>query len=101
LNSLGVRKRKIQFIFLSEAFFVGFVGAVLGSFIGLSVVFTLSARGLPFGSVGFGQGILYPFLSLGFVVISFFVALLCAVLAGLAPARKASDMNPVDALRSN
>jgi putative ABC transport system permease protein len=99
--SLGVRKEKIRVIFLSEALFVGIVGAAAGLILGLSIVVVLSMRGVPFGSVGFGQGILYPFLSFDFVIISFFIAILCAVLAGLAPAKKASDMNPVDALRSN
>lgn len=99
--SLGVRKSMVRSIFLSEALFVGIVGAALGLALGLTVVFVLSVRGIPFGTVGFGQGILYPFLTLDFALASFCVAILCSVLAGVAPARKASDMNPVDALRSN
>jgi putative ABC transport system permease protein len=98
--SLGVRKNTIRIIFLLEALFVGVVGAFIGSCVGLSIVFYLSIRGIPFGTAGFGQGILYPFLTLDFVLISFCVAIVCSVLAGVAPARKASDMNPVDALRS-
>lgn len=99
--SLGVKKGKIRSIFLLEALVVGFVGALGGLALGLTIVFVLSIRGIPFGTAGFGQGVLFPYLGFEFVLSSFFGAVLCAVLAGLVPARKASEMNPVDALRSN
>lgn len=99
--SVGVTQNQIRKIFVFEAFFVGLSGGLIGLVIGLSVVWFLARRGIPFGTAGFGEGVLYPHLGSGFVFYAFLIAVLCAVVAGLAPARKASRMRPVDALRSN
>lgn len=99
--SVGIKRHQIHIIFFSEAVFVGFAGAFCGTIVGLVVVFVLNRIGIPFGSVGFERGTLYPFLEVGFTVAAFFVAVLCAAVAGIFPARRAADMNPVDALRSS
>lgn len=99
--SVGIKRHQIHIIFFSEAVFVGFVGALLGTVVGLLVVLVLNSIGIPFGSVGFERGTLYPFLEFGFTVAAFFVAVLCAAIAGVFPARRAADMNPVDALRAS
>ena len=99
--SVGVKRHQIHIIFFSEAVFVGVVGAFLGTCVGVLVVFVLNRTGIPFGSVGFERGTLYPFLEFGFTVAAFFIAVLCAAIAGIFPARRAADMNPVDALRAS
>jgi putative ABC transport system permease protein len=99
--SVGIKRRQIQTIFFSEALFVGMVGGLIGLILGLVIVLITHRIGIPFGSVGFERGILRPFLTFDFVLISFFVSILCSGVAGIFPAKRASDMNPVDALRAN
>ncbi|MEY4064546.1 MAG: hypothetical protein RIR26_754 [Pseudomonadota bacterium] len=98
--SVGIKRHQIQTIFFSEAVFVGILGAALGTVLGCLIVFVMNRMGIPFGSVGFEKGMLYPYLEVKFVCSAFVVAVVCAALAGLFPARRASDMNPVDALRA-
>ncbi|NBO39338.1 ABC transporter permease [bacterium] len=98
--SVGIKKNQIQRIFFSEAIFVGIIGALAGLLLGLIVVLVLKRIGIPFGSEGFEEGMLYPFLQVPFSCAAFIAAVFCAALAGLFPARRASNMNPVDALRA-
>jgi putative ABC transport system permease protein len=99
--SVGIKREQIRSIFLAESVFVGFVGALAGTTFGLLFVLILNRVGIPFGSEGYEQGMLFPFLGFGFCFISFFIAVLCAALAGIFPAYRASHMNPVDALRAS
>jgi putative ABC transport system permease protein len=98
--SVGIKRGQIQTIFFSEALFVGVVGGLLGVGLGIVVVLVTHAIGIPFGSAGFERGVLRPFLSVDFVFAAFCVAILCSGIAGLFPAKRAADMNPVDALRA-
>lgn len=98
--SVGIKRHQIQTIFFSEAVFVGVLGAILGTILGCLIVLAMNKVGIPFGSVGFERGTLYPYLEFKFVASAFVAAVVCAALAGVFPARRAADMNPVDALRA-
>lgn len=99
--SVGIQAQKIQSIFFAEAVFVGVVGAVVGTLLGSTLVLILNKIGIPFGTDDYGEGHLYPFLQIKFLAVAFVVAVLCAAIAGIFPARRASQMNPVDALRAS
>ncbi len=89
-KALGARPRSIQTQFLMESVLLSLMGGFIGMALGLGVSavlcqlidipFTLSAM-----AVGLGVGF----------------SLLVGVIFGWAPARKASNLNPIDALRSN
>lgn len=98
--SVGIKRHQIQTIFFAEALFVGIAGALGGSVLGIAIVILLNKVGIPFRSEGFEDGMLFPFLEVGFTLGAFAAAILCAAIAGLFPARRASTMNPVDALRA-
>ena len=92
-KALGARKKDILLQFLSEAVLItvsgGIVGIILGALMALLVYFAAAYYGLswvysiPFSSV---------FLAVTF---SAFIGLLF----GIYPARKAANLNPIDALR--
>ncbi|MEN9824868.1 MAG: hypothetical protein RI953_613 [Pseudomonadota bacterium] len=99
--SVGIKREQIRRIFLAESVFVGVAGALIGTLFGLVAVLVLNRLGIPFGSEGFEKGMLRPFVEFQFVVVAFFVAIVCAALAGIFPALRASSLNPVDALRAS
>ena len=99
--ALGMKRRAVQALFMLEALVLGAVGSVIGGGVGSAVVLWLSVRGIDFTPPGNdAAAILYPVLS-PFLVIGVGVAtLLGAVFASFLPARRASRLDPVEALRS-
>jgi putative ABC transport system permease protein len=88
LKAIGSKKLDILLLFLTEATITGIIGGILGSIFGFIL-----------GNI-IGNYINLPVSSspiLGLLVIGF--AVVTSILAGLYPAWRASNMNPVDALR--
>jgi len=110
LKSLGMKDRTVLTIFLGEAALVGLLGAVIGITLGWGLANIVSRFGFAMmgGVTGGGQTagtrlgnglsitpILTPSVLLG--ALAFGIA--TSVLFGLYPARRASKLNPVEALR--
>lgn len=90
LSAIGAQRSTILVLFLGESIMLSFLGGLLGlSFgIGVAQLLRLVLAGLPVHT---------PWIfSAGGLLISILIGLL----AGVAPAIKASRMNPVDALRA-
>jgi len=88
-KALGAKPRSIQIQFLLESIILSLLGGAVGVVLGLAVSLLLSSiMDITFvfspGAVGLGVGF----------------SLAVGVIFGWAPARKASNLNPIDALRS-
>ncbi len=89
LKAIGSKSRDVMLMFISEAVLTGIIGGMLGVLLG----FSLS------GVIGTFIGITsVPSLNNGLLVIGF--AVITTTLSGLYPAWRASNLNPVEALRS-
>lgn len=88
-KALGAKPRSIQMQFLLEAVMLSLLGGLIGIILGnvLSVIFALWI-GFPFA------------LSGGAILLAFLFSASVGIVFGWAPARKASRLNPIDALRS-
>ena len=90
LRALGARQTQILWIFLGEAVVLSAIGGVLGLVIGISLAQLLH--------------LLFPALPvhtpLQYVLLAEGIAVIIGLLSGVLPARKAANMNPVDALRT-
>lgn len=103
LMALGSKRRGIVGLFVSEGFFLGFIGGVAGMVLGILLAYGISKVGIPMPpppgrSVGYSAEILltWPLCLMAFVI-SFGTTLI----ASLYPAWKASRLVVVDALRHN
>jgi putative ABC transport system permease protein len=94
MKAIGAKNGNVLSLFLLESGMVSMVGGVCGCVLGV-----LSANIISIGiGAAFGEGIpaiVRPEVLLGGVVVAVFVG----VLSGLYPARKASKMSPVEAVR--
>ena len=99
MRALGATKRTVKRLFTVEAAIIGFFGGVVG--VALSFVFAKIANG-PLNSMLEDQGfsardVVKVPAGLGLLVIA--VTTLIGVLAGRLPARRAANLDPVEALR--
>jgi putative ABC transport system permease protein len=88
-KSLGARREEILLQFLVESVILSLGGGVLGLLLGAAMA------GL--GSLLFG---LTLHISASYVLLSIFVSLAVGVVSGLYPARRASRLDPIQALRA-
>ena len=87
-KAIGAKKHDISMQFLSEAIALTLVGGVIGIALGWSIAFVVNWTGVVNTSV-----------SLFSVLLAFGVSAAIGVAFGWYPARRASNQNPIDALR--
>jgi macrolide transport system ATP-binding/permease protein len=88
-KAVGARRRDILTQFLTEAGVIGIFGGMMGVIIGVLATFIMSQL------AGWTTSI-----SLSSVVVSFSFSVAIGVIFGIWPAKKASALNPIEALRS-
>jgi putative ABC transport system permease protein len=98
MKALGMRGRHVSRLFQFEAAWIGALGGVIGSFVAIVLGIFLN----PWISNVLGLGdnvsllIFQPIPIVGMII----VLMLIAMLAGYFPARKASKLDPIEALRT-
>jgi putative ABC transport system permease protein len=95
-KAIGARKRSILLQFLVEASTLCFAGALI-SLIACSLLVFLAATYIP--TIWEDGAFLKPYLPMELLIIASCVSIFIGMLAGLIPAIRAANLNPVDALR--
>ncbi|HHT19965.1 MAG TPA: ABC transporter permease [Tissierellia bacterium] len=96
LKAMGIRDSKASLIFLFQGLLLGIAGAILGILLGLGLAyaftrFALSPDGTP---------IVPLVIDPGFIALSALFAITVSTLAALIPARKSSQLNPIEVIRN-
>lgn len=87
-KAIGAKRKDINLQFLSEAIVLTFFGGAIGVGLGWVISFILSSL-----------GILQAQVSLSSVLLAFGVSAAIGIVFGYYPARRASQLNPIEALR--
>ena len=95
MKAIGGTKRDILGLFLIESGLLGFAGGVLGLLMGMGI-----AKGVELAAfAAFGESIIKTTFPTWLIVGSLLFAFLLGALSGTVPAKQASDLDPVEALR--
>jgi len=87
-KAVGAKKRDIRLQFLVESIMLTAIGGIIGILLGMGIAWAITLTGL-----------LTAKISLTSVALSFGVSALIGIIFGYYPAARASDLNPIDALR--
>jgi putative ABC transport system permease protein len=95
MKAIGARNSDIMLIFLIEAGLLGAIGGVMGILLGMGISKLIEFIVLNI----LGSNLLKVQFNIYLIVGSFAFSFLIGAFSGLFPARQASRLNPVDALR--
>jgi len=104
LGALGMHGKELVRLFFLEGMFISIIGTFIGVLAGIGFTILLGKTGIDMTEAMQGMdfeisGMVYPKLSIGKTVFVFFYSVIIASLATLLPSRKASKIQPVEALR--
>jgi putative ABC transport system permease protein len=94
MKSIGAKNKSILMIFILESGFLGLVGGILGVFFGW-IIATMGGK----IAADSGYSLLQPYFPWYLIVGCLLFAFLVGTIAGFFPAKQASKLKPVDALR--
>jgi putative ABC transport system permease protein len=101
LLALGMKRRAVLTLCVIEAIVMGGLGGVVGGGLGSAIVLALAINGIDFAPPGSSvDAVLYPVLTPTLVLGVGLAVFAGAVIASFLPARRASRLDPVEALRS-
>ena len=95
-RAVGAKKSTIIFQFIFESLLIAFVGGLLGLFISIGVIKLIWMIPITEGATEY---LARPLLSQKIVLLSITILTFIGLFAGFFPARKAANVDPVDALR--
>jgi len=106
LSAIGMNKKKIFSMIMTESVFLTLVGGIVGMIFSWIVISFTASNGINFAgaqegfeALGFPSHI-YPTISNSFFVIITILIVITGILSSIYPARKALKLDPADALRT-
>ena len=94
MKSIGAKNSDILSLFLIESAIIGFVGGIFGVLLGLGIAYVVG-----WGANQAGFALLKVTINLNVILFGLAFAVGLGIISGIMPARQASKLKPVDALR--
>jgi putative ABC transport system permease protein len=102
LMALGSSRGRIIAIFMAESFWIGLLGILGGTVLGIFILLLSHIQGIPFSAPGTPQAVfIKPTLTPGIVFIPAISLLFISICAGIYPSRFAARLDPIEAIRKN
>lgn len=98
-KALGATAERIQFQFLMESVILSTIGGILGAIVGLIFTFLVDIYASYSLSQLMQKQVVVTYVDWGGLLFGFTASVFVGILFGYLPARKASKMNPIDALK--
>lgn len=95
LKSVGATDKEIMKIFISEAAFIGLFGGIMGVLFGITAAGIISEMGV---RIGF-QGAFNASVKLDLIIFAILFSTIIGAVSGFIPAKRAANLQPVEALR--
>jgi len=100
LKALGTTKSEIMKLFLTESIIMGLIGGIIGVFVGILLSGFISEFGISMPMTGVrGAGKITPVVTPQLILFSIAFSIAIGAVSGLLPARRAANLQPVEALR--
>ena len=101
LKSIGTRNSEIMKLFLTESGIIGLTGGLLGVFLGFIVVGIISNVGISIMGMGrMGTSTSLAVVTPDLILFALLFSTIIGIVSGLIPARKAANLQIVEAMRS-
>lgn len=101
LMSMGFRRKAIMVLFIIESVWLAALGALFGALFGVALVLLTHSTGIDFAIPAGGVVMTRPELRFSNMAVAVIGAMVCAMIAALLPAYRASRLKPIEALRSD
>jgi lipoprotein-releasing system permease protein len=95
LKAMGIKDLAASLIFIYQGFLIGLIGSVLGIAIGLGLLYAFNT----FTTNPDGTALIDLYIENDFIIRSWLIAVLASTLAGVIPARKSLQLNPIEVIR--
>ncbi len=95
LKAIGIKDTTASLIFIHQGFIIGLIGSVLGITMGLGLLYAFNS----FTSDPEGTSVIKLYIDYRFIFWSWLIALTSSILAGVIPARKSLQLDPVEVIR--
>lgn len=95
LKAMGIKDRTASLIFIFQGLILGLAGSLTGVGIGVGLFWSF----VNFATTPDGGPVVPYYVETSFVLLSWGIALVAAVLAGVIPARRSLKLNPIDVIR--
>ncbi|BCN31822.1 ABC transporter permease [Anaeromicropila herbilytica] len=96
LKAMGITDKTASLIFLFEGLLLGIIGSILGVLFGLLLGFSFST----FVTNPDGTPIVALTFNYSFILFSVMVAIIASMFAALIPAKRSSQLNPIEVIRN-